>query len=94
MNNEALKILASNPHLITQFLEILDKEISLPNIPTPTMGGHVFWNTLCEYNGWKLQQNMVTHHARILNDENVRIAWGTMNGMIRALNRFVELSNI
>lgn len=94
MNNEGLIILAHNPHLVKRFLSILEEEISLPNIPTPTMGGHVFWNTLCEYNGWKLQQNMITHHARILDNKDVRIAWGTINGMIRALNRFVELSNM
>ena len=51
------------------------------------MGGEVFWNNIAEYGGWKLQQNMITHHARILNSDNVRIAWGTINGMIKAMDR-------
>lgn len=65
-------------------------ELSFPNISFPTMGGEVFWNTLAEYNGWKLQQNMITHHARILDSNNIRIAWGTINGMEKAMDRMVK----
>ena len=56
------------------------------------MGGKTFWNTLTEVNGWKLQQNMITHHARILNNSNVRIAWGTINGMEKALGRMIRFA--
>lgn len=90
----ALAAISVNPDALDKFLKLLDKEISMPNIPMPTMGGEVFWNTLAEYNGWRLQQNMFTHHARILDNNNVRIAWGTINGMKRALYNFVELSNL
>lgn len=48
----------------------------LPNIPVQTMGGHFFWDTLREKNGWKLQRHKFTGHARILDPENVRQAWG------------------
>lgn len=34
-----------------ELLDILDMELSLPNIPFPTMVDEVFWNTLVEYNG-------------------------------------------
>ena len=85
-----LSILSQNSPESTELLKILDSELSLPNIPTPTLGGEVFWNTLAECNGWKLQQNMFTHHARILNSENVRIAWGTINGMEKAMERMVN----
>lgn len=85
-----LEILSQNKSESANLLKILDAELSLPNIPFPTMGGEVFWNTLVASNGWKLQQNMITHHARILNDENVRIAWGTINGMEKAMKRMVE----
>lgn len=89
---DALKIMSGSPAAVASFLKILEAEIAMPNIPTPTMGGEVLWNTLCESHGWRLQQNMITHHARILNEKNVRIAWGTFNGMERALKRFIELS--
>ena len=82
-----LKALGENSSTTNELLKILDSELSLPNIPTPTLGGEVFWNNIAEYGGWKLQQNMITHHARILNSDNVRIAWGTINGMMKALDR-------
>jgi len=84
---DALKGIAANP---AWALKLLDEELSLPNIPTPTMGGEVFWNELAEFGGWRLQQNMITKHARILNPDNVRVAWGTVNAMYTALDRLVE----
>lgn len=69
------------------FIELLNKELSMPNLPTPTMGGEVFWNTLANCNGWKLQQNMLTHHARIIDSNNVRRAWGTISAMETAMKR-------
>ncbi|MCI9186449.1 MAG: hypothetical protein HFF34_02925 [Oscillospiraceae bacterium] len=66
--------------------------MSLPNIPMPTMGGEVFWDTLAEYKGWKLQQNEFTKHCRILDADNVRRAWGTKNGMIKALDSIKMLA--
>ena len=45
----ALKEIAQNPDAT---LNLLNMELSLPNIPFPTMGGHVFWNDIESYNGW------------------------------------------
>ena len=59
------------------------------NIPTPTFGGQVFWNTIGRNNGWTMQQNMMTGHVRILNPNGIRVAWGAENVM-RA--KFVEIS--
>lgn len=85
--DDLLKILVKNPETI---LQLLDKELSLPNIPTATMGGEVFWETLANYKGWRVQQNMFTKHARILRPDNVRVAWGTIAGMQRAMERIVS----
>ena len=84
---DALKIISQNPGRSISFL---DKEISMPNIPFPTMGGEVFWQDLAEFNGWRLQQNMFFKNARILRPDNVRVAWGTVNGMYKALDRLVD----
>ncbi|MCM3081919.1 hypothetical protein [Brevibacillus invocatus] len=46
-----------------------------PNLPTKTLGGSFFWDTLDRRNGWKLQKNIMTEHYRILDPENVRQAW-------------------
>lgn len=82
--------LATHPEALTDIMKILDSELSMPNIPLPVVDGGVFWQTLGECNGWKLQQNTVTKSARILNSDNVRIAWGTINGMEKALDRMIE----
>lgn len=71
-------------------LELLDQEIALPNIPFPVCPEFFVWDTICEFDGWKLQQNMITHHARIVDNEDMRIAWGTINGMMRAMDRMAE----
>lgn len=47
-----------------------------PNIPFPTAGGKIAWDTLLEIQGWKVQSNKITRHIRILDDRNVRRAWG------------------
>ena len=82
--------MSSNSSEGRSLLSLLDSELSMPNIPTKTMGGEVFWNNIVECNGWRLQQNMITHHARILDDDDVRRAWGTINGMMKAMDRLVE----
>ena len=56
-----------------------------PNIPTKTLGGKTFWNTLESKRGWKIQQNFFTEHYRILDPENIRHAWGYDEYEIREL---------
>ncbi|MBQ7681321.1 MAG: hypothetical protein IJT31_03810 [Oscillibacter sp.] len=80
-----LAAISTTPTLIKQLNAILDSEISLPNLPTPTMGGQMVWDTLAEANGWRLQQNELTKHCRILDPDDVRRAWGTRKGMEKAL---------
>lgn len=65
--------------------------MSLPNLPTKTMGGKMFWDTLDKRNGWKLQQNLFTGHFRILDQDDVRQAWGLEENDIRcAFHNFTE----
>jgi hypothetical protein len=63
---------------------------SMPNIPSPTMGGQVFWNDLAEYNGWRVQQNMFTQHCRVLNPDDTRVAWGGYDAMTKAFERLLK----
>ncbi len=65
----ALSILASAPDLINRLG-------LLPNVKTKTMGGDFWWNDLAHSNGWRVQRNSVSGHCRILDDQNVRHAWG------------------
>jgi pimeloyl-ACP methyl ester carboxylesterase len=49
-----------------------------PNISTPTFPKSRLWHAPVEIeDGWKLQQHRVTGHWRLLDDANIRRAWGT-----------------
>ncbi len=54
-----------------------DESSGLPNITFPTMGGKQFWTDFAWRGGWKIQQNIVTRHWRLLDDRSVRHAWGS-----------------
>ena len=72
---KALAVIASNPSALNNF--------SLPNINFPTMGGLLFWNDLANVNGWRMQQNTLTQHVRILDPQDIRRAWGGLEAMER-----------
>ena len=69
---------------------IIESDLSMPNIPFPTLGGLVFWNNIAECNGWKFQQNMISQHARILDKDDVRIAWGTVDDMSKLMEKMLD----
>jgi len=70
-----------------------------PNVEFPTGGGPVFWETLEQKNGLRLQYNYITRHSRILNSNNTRKAWGhplVMKEKFRRLtrNEFLEAGDV
>lgn len=77
-----LKTISLNPNLLDDF--------SLPNINFPTLGGHIFWNNLAEYNGWKIQMNTITQHCRILDPDDIRRAWGELSAMERLFKKLAD----
>ena len=85
---KGLKIIAENHDKISEFLESLG---DMPNMETGTMGGKVFWNTLAEINGWKLQQNKILKNCRLIDPNNVRKAWGGELAMKEAFEKIIEL---
>ena len=57
-------------------MSIFDGDHNLPNIPLPTMGGEVFWEELDRRGGYVLQKNIFSGYCRILDRDNIRMAWG------------------
>ena len=66
------------------------KDLSMPNIPFPTLGGHVFWTELANVKGWRLQRNDITRHCRILDPDDIRRAWGGEDALLKELRRLCE----
>lgn len=60
------------------------------NIPFPTMGGQVFWEQLDYNKGYVLQKNIATEHCRILDSDDVRVAWGTETQMRAKFRELTE----
>lgn len=59
-----------NPQDLIQALAFTDQSRIYPK----TMGGYVWWKDLNTANGYRLQQNLVSKHYRILDGENRRVA--------------------
>ena len=64
--------------------------IDMPNINFPTMGGEVFWNDIYSLNGWRVQQNTITKHCRVLDPNNIRRAWGSEKKMKENMEKMYE----
>lgn len=69
--------------LINQVCEIGGDK---PNVDAPTAGGKTWWNNLAVAKGWKIQQNKLTKHCRLLNPQNRRKAWGSKSSLVSAVN--------
>ena len=53
-------------------------EVGPLNLPFSTGGGKQFWTDVDYCQGWRIQQNAVTGHCRLLDPSDVRHAWGTL----------------
>ena len=71
--------------LIEEGLTLLSQGKNLPlmpNIPLPTLGGLIFWNDLKNVKGWRIQQNKITGHCRVLDPDNIRRGWGGVEAIM------------
>lgn len=64
------------------------------NIPLPTLGGTQFWTDRYLYSGWRIQENAVTGHARLLDPANVRRCWGSYDACRTVFQRIRGESRI
>ncbi len=60
----------------TEEATVIDPEQRFPNLKTPTLGGMQFWTDHQWRNGWRIQRNALTGHWRLLDENNIRHAWG------------------
>lgn len=47
------------------------------NVATPTLGGKQFWTDELLFRGWRIQRNVLTGNYRLLDENDVRRAWGS-----------------
>ena len=66
-------------HRIARSMELVLPEsdrVAPINWQMKTLGGLQYWNDVCHRRGWRIQENAVTGHFRLLNPSDLRVAWG------------------
>jgi len=64
------------------------------NVPLPTLGGTQFWTDYVHRNGYRIQQNALTGHWRLIDAGNMRRAWGSRPDVEAQLEALVPRSSI
>jgi hypothetical protein len=59
----------------------------LPNLQMPTLGGKQFWSDRRWHGGWRIQENVLTGHYRLLDPGDRRQAWGAFDACVAELER-------
>lgn len=57
------------------------------NVPMRTLGGQQFWTDHRWWHGWRLQHNLFTGHWRLIDERDIRRAWGSRDACLAALTR-------
>ena len=86
------EILVTGLTLLSETPSLAEKFGLLPNVNFPTMGGKFFWNDLANVNGWRVQKNTITGHCRILDNNNIRRAWGGDDAIMRLFEKILKES--
>ena len=68
------------------------RAVAMPNLPFPTLGGKQFWTDRRWRAGWRIQQNAVSGHFRLISPANLRFAWGNLSACEKSLNEHVPSS--
>ena len=57
------------------------------NVDSKTFGGKQFWTDEVVFHDWRIQRNAVSRHYRLLDDQDVRRAWGKFEDCIQILEK-------
>ncbi len=74
---ETMERLFPHADVLAAFLREYGRKFA-PNMQFPTLGGNVWYDNIFSIEGWRLQQQRTTglqSHYRILDQNNVRVAW-------------------
>ena len=82
-----LSKIAADPSLIRKLIEHMG---AIPNVPSATIGGSMFWNTVVSIGGWRLQHNWYFDNYRIIDPEDIPHIWSKETTLIKA---FQSLEN-
>ena len=84
LNEKLSELIKRNPEILRNL------SLGLPNLRIQTLGGSFFWDDIAEIQGWRLQENIITGHWRLLDPSNVRFAWGTSTKMVEIFTKAAQ----
>src|SRR5688572_13059811 len=64
------------------------------NVNLPTLGGKQFWGDELLFPRWRIQRNVLTGHFRLLDEDNVRHAWGSFAACQRKLDQIKQARSL
>ena len=64
------------------------------NLPIKTLGGKQFWADQLFFHGWRIQKNSVSGHHRLLDDKDIRYAWGSFEQCQTKLDQIRRAQNL
>lgn len=68
----------------------LGKAMKDEALAMPTMGGRVFWGDVLHFRGFRIQQNVITKHHRLLDANDRRFASGTYEECVAKLDEIKQ----
>ena len=80
--------------LLATPLVALAKDEAPWNLPTATMGGTQLWRDAHVFAGWRIQENVLTGHFRLLDSEDIRRAWGSYTQCKERLDELKRIEGI
>ncbi len=75
---------------LSRYQNEIERIGDLPNLEMSTAGGKMWWDDLEEKDGWRIQKNKITGHARILDSNDARMAWGSPEVMMEKFKRLIR----
>ncbi|WP_298864052.1 alpha/beta fold hydrolase [uncultured Gimesia sp.] len=70
------------------------REIEKKVLQMKTMGGRQFWGDVQFFQGWKIQQNVISKHYRLLNSADQRHASGTLEECQKRLEEIKQAEHL
>lgn len=71
-----------------------EKSIGKTNIKTKTLGGMQFWTDVLHFNDWRIQQNAMTKHYRLLSPKGTRYGWGNYAHCLEELEKIKHVQSL
>jgi pimeloyl-ACP methyl ester carboxylesterase len=67
---------------------------SLPNVPLVTAGGQQMWSDVRYLADWRIQRHALTGHHRLVDPDDVRRAWGSLEACENELAQFAKTEGL